>query len=123
MSMRRRVLGQQGEGLACLFLQEKGYVIRERNVRTRHGEIDVIALDGRTLVFVEVRTRTADTYGTARESVTWKKRQKLRELALAYLQRQAEPFPAFRFDVIAITCPEGKLDGVETKIDHIEYAF
>lgn len=123
MSMRRRVLGQQGEDLACLFLQEKGYVIRERNVRTRDGEIDVIALDGRTLVFVEVRTRTADTYGTAHESITWKKRQKLRELALAYLQRQAEPFPSFRFDVIAITCPAGKVDKVEAKIDHIEYAF
>ncbi|RNB76447.1 YraN family protein [Brevibacillus panacihumi] len=123
MSMRRRVLGQQGEDLACLYLQDKGYVIRERNVRTRHGEIDVIALDGRTLVFVEVRTRTADAYGTAQESITWKKRQKLRELALAYLQRQTESFPSFRFDVIAITCPLGKVDGVATKIDHIEYAF
>jgi len=123
MSLRRRVLGQQGEDLACLFLQKKGYVIRERNVRTRQGEMDVIALDGRTLVFVEVRTRSVYTFGTAHESITWRKRQKLRELALAYLQRQAESFPSFRFDVVAITCPSGKVDGVTTKIDHIEHAF
>ncbi|CAM3398359.1 MULTISPECIES: YraN family protein [Brevibacillus] len=123
MRDKRRILGQKGEELAGLFLQEKGYHILDRNVRSRQGEIDIIALDGHTLVFVEVRTRTQPTYGTAGESVTWRKRNKLRELALSYLQSHSHSFPAFRMDVIAIHCPTGDLKDKTTQIQHIEYAF
>lgn len=123
MSDRRRALGQKGEQLAASFLQQKGYQIRERNVRTRRGEIDLVAIDGKSLVFVEVRTRTGQTFGTAAESVTWRKRQKLRELAIAYLQTLAQPVPAFRFDVIAIHCPTQGDFQQEPFIQHIEHAF
>lgn len=123
MSDRRRALGQRGEEMAESFLRQIGYDIRERNVRSRRGEIDLIAVDGNTLVFVEVRTRASQSFGTAAESVTWRKRRKLRELAIAYLQNAAHPVPAFRFDVIAIYCPAGWESGREASIEHIKHAF
>lgn len=119
MSRGRRALGQRGEQMAELFLQQKGYLVLERNVRTRQGEIDLIARDGDVLVFVEVRTRTGTAYGTAAESVTWRKQRKLRELALAYLQNRAKPVPRFRFDVVAICCRPDQ----SPEIEHIVHAF
>lgn len=123
MSDRRRAVGEKGEQLAAQFLQKKGYEILERNVRTRQGEIDLIALDRRELVFVEVRTRTSAAYGNPAESVNWRKQKKLRELALAYLQRHPRRVPAFRFDVVAITVPAKATDTDQVKIHHIEHAF
>ncbi|NNV04017.1 YraN family protein [Brevibacillus sp. MCWH] len=119
MSHRRRALGQRGEQIAALFLQQKGYRVIERNVRTRQGEIDLIAWDGDILVFVEVRTRTSTAYGTAAESVTWRKQRKLRELALAYLQHYEKSVPRFRFDVVAICCRPDQ----SPEIEHITHAF
>ena len=103
MTDQRRVLGQAGEQMAGEFLEQKGYQIIRRNVRTRRGEIDLIAMDDSTLVFVEVRTRTSHSFGTALESVTWRKRQKLRELATEYLQSVEGFVPSFRFDVVAVS--------------------
>lgn len=124
MSNHRRLLGQRGEQLAKHFLLQKGYQIIGQNVRTRQGEIDLIAQDGRTLVFVEVRTRSSLACGTAAESVTWRKKQKLRELAVAYLQAQPRQVPAFRFDVVAIFQP-GSTRGehIEPTIEHFVGAF
>lgn len=123
MSSRRRAVGQKGEQVAALYLQRLGYEILERNLRTRQGEIDLIALDQQVLVFVEVRTRTTAAFGSPAESVDWRKQKKLRELALAYLQRQARRIPAFRFDVIAITCPTISADEDQLKIEHVKHAF
>lgn len=123
MRDQRRILGQKGEDFAALYLLEKGYRIMDRNVRNRNGEIDIIALDGRVLVFVEVRTKKGTAYGTAEESVTHRKRNKLRELALLYLQNHAASYPAFRMDVVAIYCPSGELADKSTRIQHIEHAF
>ncbi|MDF2683141.1 MAG: YraN family protein [Brevibacillus sp.] len=123
MSDRRRVLGQKGEEMAENYLCKKGYEILGRNIRTRRGEIDLIARDGDTLVFVEVRTRTSQAYGSAAESVTWRKRQKLRELAMDYLQNSSTFIPAFRFDVIAIHCPVRSEAGDEISIEHFKHAF
>jgi putative endonuclease len=120
MSRERKALGQRGERLAESFLRSKGYVVIDRNVRLRHGEIDLIALDGTNLVFVEVRTRSGTSYGTPAESVTWRKQKKLRELALAYLQTCVRPVRTFRFDVIAIVFPAGS---GRPHIDHIIHAF
>jgi putative endonuclease len=120
MSDGRKALGQKGERLAESFLHSRGYLVIDRNVRTRHGEIDLIAFDRSTLVFVEVRTRSSSSYGTPAESVTWRKQKKLRELALAYLQTTQQPVRQFRFDVIAIVYPPGT---GQPHIDHILHAF
>ncbi|MFY0542819.1 YraN family protein [Brevibacillus sp. H7] len=120
MSLRRKQLGQKGESVAERFLQSKGYQTVARNVRSRHGEIDLIAMDGDTLVFVEVRTRSGFAYGTPTESVTWRKRRKLQELALAYLQNCSQPVKHFRFDVIGIVYVPAAL---QPRIDHIIHAF
>jgi len=124
MSERRRALGQQGELLAETFLRQKGYEIIGRNVRTRRGEIDLIAADKDSLVFVEVRTRSSLAFGTAAESITWRKRQKLRELAMDYLQSLPHYVPSFRFDVIAIHVPASSSAACrQASIEHIEHAF
>jgi putative endonuclease len=122
MRERRRIVGEQGERLAAGYLQAKGYEIVERNYRTRRGEIDLIARRQRELVFVEVRTRTTNRFGTPAESVDGRKQKKLRELALAYLQQKGRTASSFRFDVIAITCPSGG-DWNQAQILHIEHAF
>ncbi|WP_429844572.1 YraN family protein [Brevibacillus sp. FIR094] len=125
MSDRRRLLGQRGEQLAESYLVNKGFRILDRNVRTKRGEMDLIARDGNCLVFIEVRTRSSQLFGTAGESITWKKKQKLRELAIEYLQKNAQPIPAFRFDVIAIymgTSTQGG-DFMKPVIEHYESAF
>ncbi|ATF14208.1 YraN family protein [Brevibacillus sp. HB1.2] len=125
MSDRRRLLGQKGEQLAESYLVNKGFCIVDRNVRTKRGEMDLIALDGNCLVFIEVRTRSSQSFGSAGESITWKKKQKLRELAIEYLQKNSQPIPAFRFDVIAIytgtLTPGG--DFMKPVIEHYESAF
>ncbi|MFS0553013.1 YraN family protein [Brevibacillus sp. 179-C9.3 HS] len=125
MSESRRLLGQRGEKLAESYLVNKGLRIVDRNVRTKRGEIDLIALDGTCMVFVEVRTRSSQMFGTAAESITWKKKQKLRELAIEYLHQASQPVPSFRFDVIAIFTgtSRGDEDLMKPVIEHYESAF
>lgn len=119
MSDRRRVLGALGERLAEQHLLAKGYRIRERNFRTREGEIDLIAEVGGTLVFVEVRARKGARMGTAIESLTPAKQRRLVALAEAYGQVRENLPEDQRIDVIALDLSvEGKLLSVE----HIEGA-
>jgi len=111
-------LGSEGEDLAVRFLQKKGYRIVARNYKTPVGEIDIIARDGDTIVFIEVKTRTDISFGYPFEAVNKRKRQKLKNLALLYLKRQGKEFPV-RFDVLSIFCMgNGKKD-----IEHIKDAF
>ena len=84
--MRSHELGKWGEDVAARFLQQKGLKILERNWRCEEGELDIIALEGDTVVVVEVRTRTSDAYGAPEESLTYHKRRHLENSALAYLQ-------------------------------------
>ena len=74
-----KALGSKGEDLAIQFLKKKGYRIIDRNYKTSVGEIDIIARDGNTIVFVEVKTRTDDSFGYPFEAVNKKKRQKLQK--------------------------------------------
>lgn len=108
----RRQLGQRGEELAAHSLAEAGLEIVERNWRCRQGEIDIVARDvgpdyvrgiqdAAWLVLVEVRTRRGETYGSARESVNWRKQAKLRTVAEAYVQQAAWTGP-WRIDVVAV---------------------
>ncbi|MFI9553560.1 YraN family protein [Nonomuraea endophytica] len=95
-------LGRQGEQLAVAYLQSEGMEIIERNWRCRHGEIDIIARDGPTLVVVEVKTRSTRSHGTALESVRPMKLARLRMLAAKWLAAQPSSFETVRVDVIAL---------------------
>jgi putative endonuclease len=111
-------LGSEGEDLAVRFLQKKGYRIVARNYKTPVGEIDIIARDSDTIVFIEVKTRTDISFGYPFEAVNKRKRQKLKNLALLYLKRQGKESPV-RFDVISIFC----MDNGKKDIEHIKDAF
>jgi putative endonuclease len=115
----RRRLGAFGERLAAAHLAAKGYRIRARNYRCREGEIDIVAQDGETLVFVEVRTRRGDALGTPAESVTAAKESRLVAAATAYVQALPQPPADQRIDVVAVQLsPGGRL----LAIDHIQGA-
>lgn len=102
MSRARVSLGKAGEDLACEELQRCGYAILARRYRRRGGEIDIIALDGAALVFVEVKTRAGDQFGLAAEAVTWSKRRRMTLLAADFMTRHGYANRACRFDVVAI---------------------
>jgi putative endonuclease len=99
--------GAAAEGLAARFLAARGLVIVQRNYRCRGGEIDLIVRDGEVLVFVEVRLRRNQAFGTAAESITAAKRRRLRLAARHYLARLGRE-PPCRFDAVL-------LDALETK--------
>lgn len=113
-----KLLGSEGESLAAQFLRKQGYTIIAHNYKTRIGEIDIIAREGETIVFVEVKTRSDDTFCEPYESVTAMKREKIKKVASLFLQKQKKEVPA-RFDVISITCQKNG----QTAIRHIRDAF
>jgi len=98
----RQALGISGENLACAELQRRGYAILERRYRTRLGEIDIIARDGATLVFVEVKARLTDDFGGAAAAVTAWKQRRIARMAMDYLSRRTPGDCPCRFDVVAI---------------------
>jgi putative endonuclease len=110
--------GKIGEDIAVKFLSRKGYKILKRNYRYGHGEIDIIAMDKDVLIFVEVRVKFSDKFGTPEDSVTIKKREQLKKIASAFIQMNEVNFSECRFDVIGITFKDGKFN-----INHIENAF
>jgi putative endonuclease len=98
----RQSLGPQGEDLACEALCRQGSEILARRSRTRHGEIDIVALDGQTVVFVEVKTRRGTRFGSGAEAVTaWKQRRIMRMAEDFLLRRRLCDRPC-RFDVVAV---------------------
>ena len=113
-------LGQRGEAGAAKFLKKKGYLLVARSDRMRLGEIDLVAVDGRTVVFVEVKTRRSHETGHPAEAVDEDKQRRLTRLALTYLKRHnLLEYPA-RFDVVAVTWAD---DRREPAIEHFENAF
>ncbi|SMX71987.1 MULTISPECIES: YraN family protein [Brevibacterium] len=100
--MRQRSLGQTGEDLAAGFLQRQGMVIIERNFRCPRGEIDIIARDGDTIVFVEVKTRRTLALGSPLEAVTRAKLKRIRMLSGIWLRGQSDFFAAIRVDALGI---------------------
>lgn len=114
-------LGRHGEELACDHLRRLGYEIVARGFRLFRGEIDVIARDGPTLVFVEVKARADEAFGRPEESVTPGKQRQVRRIAQGYLHMTGEPADTpCRFDVISILVPE---DGSEMRLEHFRDAF
>ncbi len=116
----RRSLGRQGEDEAAHFLRKQGLVILDQNVRSRLGEIDLVARDGGTLVFVEVKARRAGPGASPEAGVTPRKQARLGRLALGYLKSQGLGEVRCRFDVVAV-----ELDGEDrvAAIRHIPGAF
>jgi putative endonuclease len=102
MPHRRALLGAQGERLAAHEMESRGYRIIEKNVRTKSGEIDIVALDDAVLVIAEVRTRRGQSYGTAAESITAAKREKLRRVAAEYVQAHPQLPSDYRIDVVLV---------------------
>ena len=108
MSRARQTLGKTGEDLACRELERRGYAIVARRYRRRGGELDIIARDGATLVFVEVKAREGRTFGEAAEAVTRLKRRRIARLALDYVTRHRLSGCPCRFDVVSIQFDSGK---------------
>lgn len=118
MTMQRRHTGLAGEKEALALLKKKGYLIEELNYRCPLGEIDIVAREDDTIVFVEVRTRTGTQAGRASESITPAKGRRLKRLALYYLQNTYGREMPCRLDLIAIQMnPAG--DQVIEEIEHI----
>ena len=120
MSTDRQELGKSGENMAVGELTAAGYAISARRYRTRYGEIDIVARDGETMVFVEVRRRSGEACGGAAESVTRDKQRRVIRMATDYLVRQdLYDRCAVRFDVVAIDdLPDGT-----SRVTHIRDAF
>jgi len=95
-------LGDEGERRAALALESEGYTIVERNARAGRGELDIVARDGDSWVFVEVKTRRGDAQGAPEESVTPTKQARLMRAALAWLEDHGVGDVSWRFDVVAI---------------------
>jgi putative endonuclease len=102
MTHARIALGKTGEDLACEELERRGYAIIARRYRRRGGELDIIARDGQTMVFVEVKARDGRAFGEACEAITANKRRTITRLALEYLMRHRLTQCACRFDVVSI---------------------
>lgn len=113
-------LGQRGEAAAARYLRRAGYKIVARGDRSQLGELDLVALDGRTVVFVEVKTRQASDEVHPSEAVDEAKQRRLTRLALAFLGRHGLLERPARFDVLAVTWPDGSR---RPTIEHVKNAF
>lgn len=111
--------GKRGEDRACEYLRALGYHIIERNFRCRLGELDIIARDGNTLVFAEVRTRTHARHGSPLETVGGPKQRRIARVASYYLSVRRPRLDTCRFDVVGITGEHVE----HIHIEHIKDAF
>jgi putative endonuclease len=112
-------LGRKGEEMALEYFRRKGYRVVERGYRQFRGEIDLIAYDGPTLVFIEVKTRATTEFGLPEEAVTSMKQSQIRKIARGFLLDRRLGEPDCRFDVLSILAPEG----IDPIITHYENAF
>lgn len=101
-------IGDAGETLAADELKKAGYKIVERNFRTRFGEIDIVAKEAETLVFVEVKAKGSDYFGSAAEMITKRKLEKIKQTALCYISEKDLNMP-WRIDAVAIDSGELKI--------------
>jgi putative endonuclease len=126
MTHSRQRTGAHAEELVARRLAAAGWEIVERNARTRYGELDIVALDGRALVFVEVKAgRKGNRFGPERPvlSVDWRKQRRVRRLATAWMAERRGRIPRYeeiRFDAVGVTFDRA---GAVTDVEHIENAF
>ncbi len=116
----KKSLGQRGEDAAARYLKRRGFRILERGRDSPLGELDIIAVDGRTVVFVEVKTRTTSDSGHPTEAIDATKQRRMTQAALAYLKSKRLLQAAARFDVVAVTWPA---DARRPAIEHYQNAF
>ncbi|MCP4745559.1 MAG: YraN family protein [Desulfobacteraceae bacterium] len=102
--------GQSSEDLAACLLKKNGYAIIERNYRTKAGEIDIIARHKDTIVFVEVKARRSNAYGSPKYAITAAKKRKLTLSALYYLKHQRKTKAKARFDVVSLVTSGGHVE-------------
>lgn len=121
--MKKREIGDRGEDMAVKKLKKMGYKIVERNFSAKCGEIDIIALDGEYIVFVEVRVRNNSSYGSGAETVDAYKQKKLIKTAMYYLKmNNALDVPA-RFDVVSISDSLGNKPVIEVIQNAFETSY
>jgi putative endonuclease len=113
-------LGDRGEDAAVKFLKRQGFHILARSLDSPLGELDIVAVDGRTVVFVEVKTRRSHDAGRPSEAIDQRKEQRMTQAALAYLKSNRLLNYSARFDVVAITWPENVH---RPTIEHFKNAF
>jgi putative endonuclease len=116
----RHDFGQRGEAAAARYLKRLGYKIVASRQRDRLGELDIVAVDGRTVVFVEVKTRVSQEAGGPEEAVDLEKQKRMTRAALGFLKRHKLLEFAARFDVVAVTWPR---DQRRPTIEHFRNAF
>ncbi|MGD8470245.1 MAG: YraN family protein [Desulfobacterales bacterium] len=114
----KQKFGEQGEALAARRLKKAGYKIIETNYRTRLGEIDIIAKDKDTIVFVEVKSRRSVYFGNPKQAVTLQKQKKISMVALYYLKSTGQSTAKARFDVVTVVSNQDK-----TQVEIIKNAF
>jgi putative endonuclease len=117
---RPKSLGERGEQAAVRYLKRKGYHIVGRQIDLGVGELDIVAVDGRTVVFVEVKTRSSDAAGTPAEAVDELRQRRMTRAALAYLKSHGLLNHAARFDIVAVVWSQ---DARVPSIEHIQNAF
>jgi putative endonuclease len=125
VTVQRQRIGRAAEDLVAARLADAGWEILERNARTRRGELDIVALDGRTLVFVEVKAgRAGSRYGPERPvlAVDWRKQLRLRRLATAWMAENRGPirYEEIRFDAVGVSFDR---DGQVIDLEHLAGAF
>lgn len=125
MTVARRRTGQIAEDLVTARLAARGWEIVERNARTRYGELDIVARDSRTLVFVEVKAARAGTsFGPERPilSIDFRKQRRVRRLATAWIseRRDQPPYDEIRFDAVGVTLDTA---GRAVDVDYVKGAF
>lgn len=120
MGNENRAVGKQGENTAARFLARKGYRIIERNVETFMGEIDIVAREGRDLVFAEIKARTSTAFGPPYLAVTREKQKRLIRTALCYLKMKCIEEGPWRIDVISVEFDTSGRNVL--KVEHFEDA-
>lgn len=118
-AVNNKALGERGEEIAVAFLRGQRFAIVERNFRCKAGEVDIIARDGKTLVFVEVKTRRNEAYGPPQLALTPFKQRQISKAALTWLAKKRLMEASARFDVVAIVLREHEVPAIE----HIRNAF
>ena len=118
MTRRKQEIGKKGESVAVRYLKKQGYKIIQQNYRSKAGEIDIIARERKTLVFVEVKTRRSTSYGSPKWAVTPKKQKAISMAALYYLKMTDQTHADARFDVVSILA-----QGDEPRIELVRNAF
>lgn len=112
----RKKLGNRGEKIAANFLRKRGYRIIEKNYHSRLGEIDIVARENDSVVFVEVKTRRSTDFGLPEEALSYDKRRRLTKVAMGYLAHRRIEDINCRFDVVSILMDDKKV----RKVKHVE---